>query len=187
MTKGNTTNLFNHLEHNHITKYEEFMAQKRERLTNASTKQLSLTQAFTNAAHNAKDSRRWKEITDAIAYYIMKDMDPVATEECSGLKHLFKSLNKRYAVSSQKYFSQTAVPNMYEICCEKEATELKSVQYFAATSDLWSSTRMEPYLSLTLHYMDDEWNLHNRYLKTAYFPDDDTSEIAQGLRNMLSA
>lgn len=118
----------------------------------------------------------------------MKDMDSVATVEHSGFKHLVKTLDKRYAVPSQKYFSQTAVPNMYKTCREKVAAELKSVQYFVGTSDLWSSTRMEPYLSLTSHYIDDEWNLRNRCLKTAYFADDDTSEmIAQGLRNMLSA
>lgn len=77
---------------------------------------------------------------------------------------------------------------MYQTCRKKVAAELKSVKHFAATSDLWSSRMMEPYLSLTLHYIDDEWKLHNRCLETAYFPVDHTSEmIAQGLRDMLSA
>lgn len=154
----------------------------------AKTTQVSITQAFTNATQYEKDSRRWKEITDAISYYIAKNMAPIATVERSGFKHLVKTLDRRYTVPSRPHFSQTALPNMYKTCRNKVAAELKFVKHFAATSDLWSSRTMDPYLSLTLHYIDDEWKLRNRCLETAYFPADHTSEmIAQGLRDMLSA
>lgn len=192
--KGNTSNLFQHLEHSHVTEYEQCMAQKKTEAAAAAPKrpakttQVSITQAFTNATQYQKDSRRWKEITDAISYYIAKDMAPIATVERSGFKHLVKTLDRRYTVPSRPHFSQTALPNMYKTCRNKVAAELKFVKHFAATSDLWSSRTMDPYLSLTLHYIDDEWKLRNRCLETAYFPADHTSEmIAQGLRDMLSA
>lgn len=74
-TKGKTTNLFQHLEHNHVTEYEQCMAQKRKETdrrpaTSASIKQVSITQTLTNATKYEKDLRRWKEITDAICYHI---------------------------------------------------------------------------------------------------------------------
>lgn len=46
---------------------------------------------------------------------------------------------------------------------------------------------MDPFLSLTLHYIDDDWKLHQRCLETAYFPADHMADmIAQGLKDMLS-
>lgn len=191
--KGNTTNLFQHLKHNHVTEYEQCMAQKKQKetdqrpATSASVKQMSITQAFTNATQYEKSSRRWKEITDAICYYIAKDMTPLATVERSGFKHLVKTLDRRYTVPSRSHFSKTALPDMYKTCCKNVAAELKNVQHFAATSDLWSSRTMDPFLSLTLHYIDDDWKLRQRCLETAYFPADHTADmIAQGLKDMLS-
>ncbi|GAA6085058.1 zinc finger BED domain-containing protein 1-like, partial [Tachysurus ichikawai] len=49
------------------------------------------------------------------------------------------------------------------------------------------SRTMDPFLSLTLHYIDDDWKLRQRCLETAYFPADHTADmIAQGLKDMLS-
>ncbi|XP_051784409.1 E3 SUMO-protein ligase ZBED1-like [Erpetoichthys calabaricus] len=191
--KGNITNLFQHLKHNHVTEYEQCMAQKKQKetdkrpATSASAKQMSITQAFTNATQYEKSTRKWKEITDTICYYIAKDMTPLATVERSGFKHLVKTLDRRYTVPSRSHFSKTALPDMYKTCCKNVAAELKNVQHFAATYDLWSSRTMDPFLSLTLHYIDDDWKLRQRCLETAYFPADHTADmIAQGLKDMLS-
>lgn len=70
------------------------------------------THASTNVAQYEKDSRRWKEITDAICYYIANDMVPLV--EDSMFKHLVKTLDKKYTVPSRPYFPQTALPNMYK-------------------------------------------------------------------------
>lgn len=96
------------------------------------------------------------EITNAI------DMAPIATME-------------------SKYISKTLIPSMYRTEREKVAAELRYVKYVATTSDLWSSRTMDPYISLTVHYIDDKWKL-------AYFPSDHMGEmVGQGLRMMLSA
>ncbi|XP_031723874.1 zinc finger BED domain-containing protein 4-like [Anarrhichthys ocellatus] len=47
---------------------------------------------------------------------------------------------------------------------------------------------MEPYLSITVHFISDDWELCNHSLQTSYFPDDHTGEIiAQGLREALES
>lgn len=62
------------------------------------------------------------------------------------------------------------------------------MSYFATTSDLWSSRTSEPYLSLTAHYIDQDWNLKSKCLQTAYFPVDHTGEaIALGLSDALES
>lgn len=71
------------------------MAQKKrdtDKHPSDSTKQLSLRQAF------KKDRIQKKETTTAIAYYIIKDVAPIARVEHCGLKHLVKTFDKRNAV-----------------------------------------------------------------------------------------
>ncbi|XP_047674033.1 ceramide transfer protein isoform X2 [Tachysurus fulvidraco] len=56
------------------------------------------------------------------------------------------------------------------------------------TMDLWSSRTTEPYISLTVHFDDEEFELKSCCLQTSYFPDDHTGEnIARGLREALAA
>lgn len=56
-----------------------------------STKQLPLTQAFTNIIQYAKDSKIWKEVMATIG----EDMAPKAAVEYCEFKHLVKTLVKR--------------------------------------------------------------------------------------------
>ena len=43
------------------------------------------------------------------------------------------------------------------------------------TSDGWSSVSKDSYMSLTAHYIDNEWNLVARTLKTQYHPESHTA------------
>ena len=63
---------------------------------------------------------------------------------------------------------------MYEETREIVARELK-VEYFSATTDLWSSGTMEPYLSFTVHFISNEWKMHSRCLQTLFCPEDHTA------------
>lgn len=112
-------------------------------------------------------------------------MIPIKAVENEGFIRLLKVVDPRYVLPSRKSFSSTAIPRLYTECREKIERKVQNVQFFATTSDLWSSRRSEPYLSLTIHYIDN-WKLCNASLQTTYFPEDHTGElIAQGLRNAL--
>lgn len=112
-------------------------------------------------------------------------MVPFKTVENEGFKCLLKVVDPRYELPSRKYFSKTAIPRLYSECRGKIERKVQKVQFFTTTSDLWSSRTSEPYLSLTIHYIDD-WRLCSATLQTTYFPEDHTRElIAQGLRDAL--
>ncbi|XP_041841381.1 E3 SUMO-protein ligase ZBED1-like isoform X2 [Melanotaenia boesemani] len=128
------------------------------------------------------------DITNAIAYCLAKDMLPINTVENQGFRQLIKVIDPRYQLPGRKHFSQTALPKLYSQCREIVEKELQSVSYFATTSDMWSSRTSEPYLSLTAHYIDQDWNLKSKCLQTSYFPDDHTGEvIALGLSEALAS
>ncbi|XP_014195077.2 E3 SUMO-protein ligase ZBED1-like [Haplochromis burtoni] len=40
----------------------------------------------------------------------------------------------------------------------------------ASTTDMWSSRTSDPYMSLTIHYVDKDWKLQNKCLETSFFP-----------------
>ena len=56
--------------------------------------------------------------------------------------------------------------------------ELKnSVDFYTATTDMWSSYGMMPYIGFTLHWIDDQWNLQNRCQGTKYVPEAHTADV----------
>ncbi|XP_057213823.1 E3 SUMO-protein ligase ZBED1-like [Triplophysa rosa] len=115
-------------------------------------------------------------------------MVPVNTVNKQGFKNMIRSLDKRYVIPSRTYFSQVAIPELYEKCKLQVKTELSQVTYYAATTDLWSSRTTEPYIRLTIHFINEDFQLKSRCLQTAFSPEDHTSEnIATGMREALSA
>ncbi|XP_077306275.1 E3 SUMO-protein ligase ZBED1-like [Lithobates pipiens] len=186
--KGNTTNLFNHLKPNHIQEYETVGKKNtaQSQSTCKHTKQTSIKGTFFNATPYPTNSLRCKEITEAITFHLAKDMAPMTTVEKEGFKKLIQTLNKRFQLPSRTYFSHVAIPGLYVKCRERVATELQDIVNFAATSDLWSSRAMEPYMSLTIHFINDDFEMTSRCLQTGFFPEDHTGEaLAQGLKNAL--
>jgi hypothetical protein len=62
------------------------------------------------------------------------------------------------------------------------------MNHFSATSDLWSSRTSEPYTSLSVHFIDNNWDLRSYCLETVYFPEDHTAEeIGEGLQEVFDS
>ena len=86
----------------------------------------------------------------------------------------------RYQLPHKDYFSRTAIPELYERTREQIAAKVKKeAQYFSAATDLWSSCTSDPYLCITIHYIDSEWNLQSHCLQANYMPEDHTGEQLQ--------
>ncbi len=91
-------------------------------------------------------------------------------------------------IPSRTFLSQVAIPELHMKCSKKVETEPKNVEYYATTTDMWSSRMSEPYISLTVHFINDDFELKSHCLQTAFFPADHTEEnIAHGLRECLSS
>ena len=91
-----------------------------------------------------------------------------------GFKKLIRVLDPRYELPGQKHFSWTALPQLYAECRETVEQQLQTVSSFATMSD---SRTSEPYMSLTIHFIDKDWNFQSICLQTAYFPEDHKGEV----------
>ncbi|XP_057694544.1 E3 SUMO-protein ligase ZBED1-like [Corythoichthys intestinalis] len=190
--QGNTTNLFNHLRTHHKNKHEECI---RARATLASQNpyqptqpKIPATQSLHRESQYSSTAQRHAEITDAIAYYLAKDMCPIDTVSNEGFIKMIKTLDNKYTIPPRNFFSKMALPTLYQKCRGKIEKDILNVDFFAVTTDIWSSRAMEPYLSTSIHFIDGDFEMKSWCLQTSFFPQDNTGEaVAQGLREIITS
>ena len=128
-----------------------------------------------------------ERVTDSVTYCIAKDMLPIRIVEKEGFKTLVKKLDPRYELPTRKYMSKKAIPDLYSVTRQFVQSQIGTTEFFAATTDIWSSSTMEPYLSHTLHFSED-WQLKNYCLKMLYLPQNHTgTTIAEALESILES
>ncbi|KAL6481122.1 hypothetical protein MHYP_G00092020 [Metynnis hypsauchen] len=64
--------------------------------------------------------------------------------------------------------------------------DLKDVDHFSATTNMWSSVNMMPYISLTIHYLSAHWELKSKCLETVFMSESHTGDnLVEALRSSL--
>lgn len=192
-SRGNTTNLQSHLQHNHAELYGAYLRSKTPQPTpvklgkRKADSQTTINESFASVAPYEKTSKRHKALTAAITRYIAKCAPSVNVVCKEGFLEMVKEFDQRYQVPSRTFFSQVTIPEMYNTCVISVKAELSEVDSYASTTDLWSSRTTEPYMSFTVHFLTRKFELVTRCLEVAYFPDSHTGEnIATALRDVLT-
>ncbi|CAI5660274.1 zinc finger BED domain-containing protein 1-like [Oreochromis niloticus] len=115
-------------------------------------------------------------------------MMPINTVSREGFTSLIHKVDQRHRIPSQNYFSHVAIPQMDKTCRKTVMFELSQAKNYASTTDLWSSRTTEPYMSFTVHFLTEDFELKTLCLETVYFPDSHTSEnIAHVVRDVLAS
>ena len=128
------------------------------------------------------------ELNAAVGYYLAKDMQPLNTVERPGFRKLILKLNPRYNMLSRKFFSQQEIPCLYTKVKESVVDpKLAEVEYYSATTDLWTSRATYPYLSYTIHFVDRNWDLKSFCLETVPLFDDHTgANINESISDVMT-
>ena len=180
-TKGGNTNLFSHLQQSHKLLYEESVklhgaaaVAKGLQSQNVSLLNQSLLQAsLISAVPYDHKSNKWRDISNAVAFHIAKDMVPIAVVEKKGFINMLKA------------FDPPILPEMYAMCRKDLVERLAKVTHFRLTTDMWTSRTCKPYMCLRVHFIED-WEIKTACLQTSYFPDNHTGEyIAEALQHAL--
>ena len=134
------------------------------------------------------NSPQAQELNAVVAYYLAKDVQPYCTVECPGFRKLILELNPRYQMPSRKYFSQQEFPRLYTKVKDTVVNpKLAEIEYFSATTDLWSSRATHPYLSYTVHFVDHNWELKSFCLETVPLFDDHTgANICESIEDIMT-
>ena len=89
---------------------------------------------------------------------------------------MVSKLNPRYEIPSRKHFSEYEIqPALYSLIKESKVKPvLAQVGCYSATTDLWTSGSCDPYITFTIHLIDEEWNLFFFCLETVPLYEDHT-------------
>ena len=64
-------------------------------------------------------------------------MFPIYTTEKVGFCRLVETVDPRYEMPSAKYFSNTAIPALFEKTRERVVVEVTSARYYSSTTDTY--------------------------------------------------
>ena len=192
---GSTTNLYTHLEDHHPELYSEVAPKipKRSKATASvsvqphDTSQPTLFQTIERSSVYAPNSSQAQELNRAVTYFLAKDMQPIATVDKPGFQHMVSRLNPRYQIPSRNHFANYEIPRLYnQVRDNVVKPSLAEVHYVSATTDLWTSSSTDPYISLTVHFIANDWSLKSFCLGTVYISADHTGQnIAEAITDIL--
>ena len=190
---SNTTNLFQHLREHHPLIYAEAApkaprrAPKRGESSTSNTTQTTLGGIVAKSAMYGPSSPQAKDLNRAIAYHIAKDAVPLSTVDRPGFRFMVSKLNPRYQLPSRRHFSDSEIPSLYSHVRDNVvAPMLKQAKFYAATTDMWTSGSNDSYITVTVHFISNNWDLQSFCLDTVpVFTDHTGQNIADAITNIL--
>nr|XP_054592988.1 E3 SUMO-protein ligase ZBED1-like [Nothobranchius furzeri] len=172
---GNTTNMTVHLRRHHPDAKTSGVREKQQQPSMQKALPESFRQPFT------RDSKRAKEIDRVIATFIAVDMRPFSVVDNIGFREMLRVLEPRYNLPSRTYFTETAVPALYNETKAKLETAVSAAPAVALTSDGWTSRATQSFLTVTVHYIDAEWQMKSSVLQTRLIESHATNDLAKAL------
>ena len=163
--KGNTTNMIVHLQSRHSAVYSEIVDQLKTTGSAHSSAPLPIDQSsiedsFKKLTPLPRSSSRWKALTNSVCYFLAKDLQPLSTANDQGFLHMLKVFEPRYTPPDRTTFGRHYLPELYAKEREKICKQMSDgLQWYDVTCDGWSSRANHSYLSVTLHYINNKWEL----------------------------
>ena len=78
-----------------------------------------------------RTGKKWKELTESVAFFLARDGQPMYMVEKSGFRKMLKTFDAKCQLPSRKYFSETAIPRLYSSVREKVMEKLSRVEYIS--------------------------------------------------------
>nr|XP_055037872.1 E3 SUMO-protein ligase ZBED1-like [Misgurnus anguillicaudatus] len=154
--------------------------------TSGQGRQLRIADSFAKGTKYQRDSHQWRILTDSVTRLLVEENLPFNLVEKPAFKAMLQAFDKQYVPPDRKYFSKKAVPEKYLKMKDSLTRELKDADHFSLTTDMWSSVNMMPYMSVTIHYLNTNWELKSRCLETSFMPESHTSDnLSEALRSTL--
>ena len=98
-------------------------------------------------------------------HVIIKDLRPVNLVTGLGFQKLIAYLESGYKLPSATHFTKV-IEHKYEETKQKLKDTMQEVEGLSITADLWCSIANDAYLSLTAHFITDEWAMRSICLGT---------------------
>ena len=102
-------------------------------------------------------------ISNLIAGVIIKDLRPINMVNGAGFQQLMAYLEPAYRLSSDTRFTHL-IERMYASVKAEVVKVLSNIDFLSITGDIWTSMATDSYLTLTLHYIDKNWEMQSIFM-----------------------
>uniref|UniRef100_A0A3B3XPC0 Uncharacterized protein n=1 Tax=Poecilia mexicana TaxID=48701 RepID=A0A3B3XPC0_9TELE len=178
---GNTTNLRAHLKRHHPDKV--MLAEELHR----DPKQTRLDSDGMFSHKLPTTSPRSQKITETIVYFICQDLRPYTVVENAGFRLMVNAMEPRYQIPTREHLTKVCVPRLYAQTKAHVKASIDSAERVALMCDGWTSRTTEAYVTITAHFINEEWELVNYVLQTTDMPESHTRQnLAEHLRKALT-
>ena len=114
---------------------------------------------------------------------LVEDLQPSSIVEDRGFQKFLKVLDLRYIPPSRRSIMRDHIPKIYDEVKEEFKSLLQNeVQFCTITTDLWTSRTTMGFMTVTCHFLTNEWELKSIVLDT---PRIDVSHTAENLKAAL--
>jgi hypothetical protein len=165
--KTSTTNLMYHLssEHEVFLMENDLGIEKETSSTNSKeTCPLKLASAVGPLQQQKSNSKNQERFTDLLVEFIVEDLQPFHIVMSRGFRKFINALEPKYIMPDEKTVKQKVLEKYANLKPKVEELTMKSDSLKSWTSDGWSSNVLDPYLMLTTHFIDKDFN----YIELAY-------------------
>lgn len=105
---------------------------------------------------------------------LVSDLQPASVVEDVGFQRLLKVVDPKYELPSRRTIMRELLPTLYKKRKQELLETLAKADYCALTTDLWTS-RTTCYMTVTCHYITDEWSFDSAVLSTINITEAHTS------------
>lgn len=200
-----TSPLHKHMKSMHATEYgqaqEKALREEQSRKeegagTGPSPKQRKLTAMNQMTLEESFSQKKYWDINDhrsvAIHQKVMNmiaiDNQPFSIAEDQGFIELLAHIQPKYMIPSRRYFSDVMLPNTYKEIKARLLAQLDETHapHVSFTSDIWTSQHsIESFISLTAHWVDEEFRRCSGVLSAQHFPGSHTGENIDHMINKM--
>ena len=185
---GNTSNLTYHLQRSHWELLAESKGTDDKPGSSKDAKsltQLTLGGTIAQVAPFTQDSVKHQQLVDATAVFICQSLQPINVVDQPSFRNLLKIAEPQFQLPHQTYFTDKVIPGKYRDVHAVVEKQLAAVEKCTMTTDLWTSQHQQrAYISLTVHFVNDEFKLQSRCLQTLEILQDHN---ASSLKEVLSS
>ena len=189
---GNTSNLSSHLQRCHTQEYGMLQQQDKDQpgpssvsASKTSSSQLTIRETIAKSTPFSNESVKHKQLVDAIGDFICRGLQPLSVVDDPSFRHLLEIAEPRFKLPHRTYFTDTVIPAKYRLTRAIIENQLASVDNCVVTTDLWTSLHQQrAYISLTAHFVNNDFKHQSRCLQTLEIPQD---HDATSLKDVLSS
>lgn len=84
--------------------------------------------------------------------------------ENPGFRYMLKTLEPRYKLPARSHFTEKVIPELYHETKVQVMASMTQANRVAITCDSWTSVSTESYVTITAHYVSEDWQILSSHL-----------------------